>query len=221
MPAPNTVVSNRLPASERRAEIVSAAADIALDQGLERITLRGVASALGVRAGLISHYFPEAEALVAAAFSHNAATEREELFSESQESTIDRVVAFLDRVLDAESVKNHQLWLSARNLSRYNAQLRSALNQEESANRERLTRLIATGVADGVFATADPERSSLLILLVVDAFASYTYEEYSPVSPLLRGLLFTTAERAVEVPEGTLLARSTAGEAPQGIDDQL
>lgn len=204
----------RRPAAERRAEIVSTAARIALDEGLERITLRRVADALGVRPGLISHYFPEAEVLVAAAFSHTAAAEREGFFATVEQGPTERLVAFLDKVLDDESAQSHQLWLSARNLSRYNAHLRSTLNEEESDNRDQLSELISSGVADGAFNTTHPERASLLILLIVDALASYTYEEDSPVSPLLREMLFTTAERAVDVPEASLLARSSAPSAP-------
>src|SRR3954464_15300572 len=65
---------------ERREEILSEAASIALDQGLERITLRAVATRLGVRPGLISHYFPAAEYLVDESFARAAPLERELFF---------------------------------------------------------------------------------------------------------------------------------------------
>lgn len=61
--------------SDRRAEIVDAAATIALAEGLECITLRRVAEQLGVRPGLISHYFPAVEDLVAGAFGTAAGAE--------------------------------------------------------------------------------------------------------------------------------------------------
>lgn len=69
----------RKPPAERRAEIVRTAAAIALAEGLERITLRRIADELGVRPGLIGHYFPAADDLVSEAFTHAATDERESL----------------------------------------------------------------------------------------------------------------------------------------------
>ncbi|MFC4913922.1 TetR family transcriptional regulator C-terminal domain-containing protein [Actinomadura gamaensis] len=63
----------------RRAEIVAAASAIALAEGLECVTLRRVADELAVRPGLISHYFPVTEDLVAEAFGAAASGELDEL----------------------------------------------------------------------------------------------------------------------------------------------
>jgi AcrR family transcriptional regulator len=67
----------RKPPEERRAEIVGEAARIALADGLEGITVRAVAEGLGVRPGLISHYFPVTEGLVIEAFVRAVTDERE------------------------------------------------------------------------------------------------------------------------------------------------
>src|SRR4051794_21027519 len=79
---------------ERREEILSAAAAIALDEGLERITLRAVAGRLGVRPGLISHYFPAAEGLVEEAFVRAATVERERFFPD-EGSPVQRLAHFV------------------------------------------------------------------------------------------------------------------------------
>ena len=63
----------RKPPAERREEIVAAASRLAVEEGLERLTLRRVAEALGVVPGLVNHYFPVAEDLAAAAFGFAAA----------------------------------------------------------------------------------------------------------------------------------------------------
>ncbi|MGW3321221.1 TetR family transcriptional regulator C-terminal domain-containing protein [Streptomyces virginiae] len=63
----------------RRAEIVEAAAAVALAEGLECLTLRRIADELDVRPGLISHYFPSVEDLVAEAFGTAAGAELEVL----------------------------------------------------------------------------------------------------------------------------------------------
>ena len=54
-PGASTPARARKRPEERRAEILDTAADIALREGLERITLRAVADQLGVRPGLSSH----------------------------------------------------------------------------------------------------------------------------------------------------------------------
>src|SRR6478735_1332127 len=72
-PAPRRI---RKHPDERRAEILAAAADIALAEGMECITLRAVAERIGVRPGLITHYYPSAEDLVIAAFVRAAEDER-------------------------------------------------------------------------------------------------------------------------------------------------
>src|SRR5882672_5723341 len=63
----------------RRAEIVAKAAEIALAEGLEIITLRRIADELGVRPGLIRHYFPVAEDLPSEAFGTAASAELDQL----------------------------------------------------------------------------------------------------------------------------------------------
>ncbi|MFB6820824.1 TetR/AcrR family transcriptional regulator [Streptomyces virginiae] len=63
----------------RRAEIVETAAAVALAEGLECLTLRRIADELAVRPGLISHYFPSVEDLVAEAFGTAAGAELEVL----------------------------------------------------------------------------------------------------------------------------------------------
>ena len=68
----------------RRAEIVATAARIALTEGLECVTLRRVAEELTVRPGLISHYFPSAEDLVAEAFSVAALGELDTLLPQER-----------------------------------------------------------------------------------------------------------------------------------------
>ncbi|MGI5439841.1 TetR/AcrR family transcriptional regulator [Streptomyces shenzhenensis] len=55
--------------AERRNEIVATAARIGLTEGLECVTLRRVADELGVQPGLVGHYFPAADHLVAEAFT--------------------------------------------------------------------------------------------------------------------------------------------------------
>lgn len=204
-----------LSAAERRAEIADAAARIGIEEGLERITLRRVAEAVGVRPGLISHYFPEAEVLVATAFVHATNDESDALFTHDDEtrSPADRIADFLGRAFSPESAELSRLWLNARNLSRYNATLRTALTAQERANRSRLTALVAAGVDAGEFRCDDIERSALLILILVDSLTAYANEELSDATPLVAPVVYATTERELGLAPGALLPRSATTDA--------
>src|ERR1043166_6330269 len=67
--------------AQRRAEIIEAASAIAVRDGLDKVTAKRVAAALGVRPGLVDHYFT-ADQLVAAAFAHAASAEADAIFDE-------------------------------------------------------------------------------------------------------------------------------------------
>lgn len=156
---------------ERRAEIIAEAARIALGDGLERITLRAVADGLGVRPGLISHYFPAAEDLVIAAFLAAVTGERERLQA-GEGSSLDRLAAFVRRV-EFESVDLSRLWLNARHLARFTPALAEAIEEQEALDRERLVALIEQGRAEGAFEVADPLAACVRIFMAVDGFGAY------------------------------------------------
>ncbi|MCD2442008.1 TetR family transcriptional regulator [Agromyces sp. SYSU K20354] len=157
---------------ERRAEIVAAAAAIALDDGLEGITLRAVADRLGVRPGLISHYFPVAEDLVIAAFVHAVAEERETLVPEGG-SPMERIARMVSRVESDDARAVSRLWLNARHLSRFRPALDEALEEQESLDRTRLTTLVDDGIAAGVFSPDDAFAACVRIFVAIDGFGAY------------------------------------------------
>ncbi|MFJ7206542.1 TetR/AcrR family transcriptional regulator [Streptomyces sp. NPDC098789] len=74
----------------RRAEIVDAATAVALTEGLECVTLRRIADELAVRPGLISHYFPSVEDLVAEAFGNAAGAELDALLPFESAEPVER-----------------------------------------------------------------------------------------------------------------------------------
>src|SRR5215831_16142265 len=75
---PQPAARRKAPA-QRRAEIIEAASAIAVRDGLDKVTAKRVAAAIGVRPGLVDHYFT-ADQLVAAAFAHAASAESDEVF---------------------------------------------------------------------------------------------------------------------------------------------
>ena len=72
-------VRTRKSPTERSAEILAAATELARDQGLSALTLRAVAERAGVASGLIAHYHPSVDDLVARVYSDLVATEIREV----------------------------------------------------------------------------------------------------------------------------------------------
>jgi AcrR family transcriptional regulator len=196
------------PAS-RRAEIVAAASVVALTEGLERITLRRIADELAVRPGLISHYFPAVEDLVAEAYGSAADAEIEELLpADRAGSTPTRHLAnFLQRASGEAYDDISRLWLNARHLSRYRPALRERVGEQEDAWRDRLLGVVRDGVALGEFRTEDPLSATLEIMVVLDGLGMLvngTSTDQDP--PEIKRLPLSTAERVLGLPFGALSA---------------
>lgn len=157
---------------ERREEILAAAADIALEEGLERITLRAVAERLGVRPGLITHYYPAAEELVLTAFERAAVQERARFFP-SRGTPVERLAHFIDHVESGASLALARLWLNARHLSRFSPALDALLQEQDALDQAQLVSLIGDGIASGDFAGVDAAAAAIRIFIAVDGGGSY------------------------------------------------
>ncbi|MGW7053590.1 TetR family transcriptional regulator C-terminal domain-containing protein [Streptomyces sp. NPDC054887] len=206
---PSSVPNKRIrktPAA-RRAEIVAAAATVALTEGLECITLRRIAEELDVRPGLISHYFPAVEGLVAEAYGDAAAAELDRLLPVDRAgATPTRHLArFFARATGEAYDDISRLWLNARHLSRYRPALRDRVVVQEAAWRDRLEALIREGVEQGEFHTDDPTVTAMQILVVLDGLGMLVNScATSDGPPAIRRMPVTTAERELGLADGAL-----------------
>ena len=188
---------------ERREEILSQAAAIALDGGLERITLRAVAERLGVRPGLITHYFPAAEDLVIEAFVRAAVHERKEFFPASGDP-LARLAHFIAHVESGASAPLARLWLNARHLSRFSPALDAALQEQDALDRARLIGIIVEGIRTGRFPVADAETAGIRILIAVDGSGSYVNSTSEAVHPAQKHVVADMTDWALGLESGTL-----------------
>ncbi|MDR6988337.1 AcrR family transcriptional regulator [Paenarthrobacter nitroguajacolicus] len=202
--SPTSQRVRKLP-DERRAEILSEAASIALNEGLERITLRAIADRLGVRPGLISHYYPAAEDLVVAAFVRAVSEEREELFPDAGTPLL-RMAHLVSRIEGNGAYELTRLWLNARHLCRFTPALTDALLAQEHLDRTRLTALIEDGVASGDFAVDDPFAACIRIWVAIDGVGSYVNNAGSFDYEAFTRFVTDVAEWSLGVPAGTLRA---------------
>jgi len=193
----------RMSPEARRAQILATAAELALAEGLERVTLRAVADRLEVRHGLITHYFDTAEDLVVAAFVAAASADRELMFP--ADGTPIARVAHLARVNDSiEAGPLARLWLNARHLSRFSAPLAEALSQQDATDHDRLRALIDEGVRAGEFRASDADAAARRILLAIDGVCAYANDPVAYAAATEAGFVAETAERVLGLPEGRL-----------------
>ncbi|ASN22023.1 TetR/AcrR family transcriptional regulator [Arthrobacter sp. YN] len=202
--SPTSQRVRKLP-DERRAEILAEAASIALGEGLERITLRAVADRLGVRPGLISHYYPAAEDLVVAAFVLAVSEEREELFPDGG-TPLARMAHLISRIEGGGALELTRLWLNARHLCRFTPALADAMLAQEYLDRTRLTTLIEDGVASGDFAVEDPFAACIRIWVAIDGVGSYVNNPGTFDYEAFMRFVTDVAEWSLGVPAGTLRA---------------
>ncbi|MEU5796836.1 TetR family transcriptional regulator C-terminal domain-containing protein [Streptomyces sp. NPDC047813] len=200
----------------RRAEIVDTAAAIALAEGLECITLRRIAEELAVRPGLISHYFPSAEELVAEAFGSAATGELDRLLPAGphEDRPVERLARFLDHTSGEAYDAISRLWLNARHLSRYRPPLRDRVVLQETDWRGRLEGLIQDGVTAGEFRTGEPLAVALRLLVVLDGLSVdvNTAGAAGPELPAaVHRMTYRTAERELGLAEGALERIASAG----------
>lgn len=196
--------------AERQAEIVKAASRIAVHEGLDRVTAKRVAEALGVVPGLVNHYFIAVDDLVAAAFGFAAEAERTELYGSANLATsplsqMQRLLAeFLDPARDAVSL----LWLDAWQASRRRPALLKAVVAQMDMDSIDLTRLIRTGVAAGEFNVSDPAVAATRILSLIDGLSIQSATRSKIDYGVVAQMVVSTAESELGVALGSLAAAS-------------
>ncbi|MEU9448925.1 TetR family transcriptional regulator C-terminal domain-containing protein [Streptomyces sp. NPDC048277] len=190
--------------AERRNEIVAAAARIGLTEGLECITLRRVADELGVRPGLVGHYFPAADELVAEAFTSATMTELDGLLPPEPDAPLDTFRRFFGLMSDSEFDDVSKLWLNARHLSRYRPVLREHVVKQELLWCRRLEEVIAAGSAAGVFSCADPWGAAIRIHVAIDGASAYVNTSADHRRMPTADMPRTVAEAELGLRRGTL-----------------
>ena len=207
----------RLPASERRAEIVAAARRIALVHGLIAVTLRAVATDAGVAPGLVAHYVPSMDELVASTFSDIVGDELGELerLLAEQTSPLDALRALLDTLLDGTREDVTLVWVQGWGLGSRNDALAEAVRQAMDAWDDFLEQIVRAGVAAGDFVTDDPRGLARQVIGMIDGLNAHALVRRSDAQQH-RALTAVAVEAMLGMPRGALsmpFATSVAGAA--------
>jgi AcrR family transcriptional regulator len=196
----------RKPPHERSGEILAAAAGLAVSEGLQSLTLRRVADALGVAPGLINHYFPVADALVAAAFAHIVGCERDAILTSlsADVSPVDQLRALLGSLLSETADAIALIWLDAWQASRNRPALREAVIGQMLAWQSALCALIGRGIRSGDFHAADPAQAAVRILALIDGLSVQAAIRTAIRYDTVRDMVLASAERELGLAPGAL-----------------
>lgn len=159
----------RMTPTARREAIVDAALAVILEKGLAATTVRDVAERMGTSSGLIHHYFPSMDEVLAAAFDVAATADldltREAIRGAAPTDQLRRFFASYGR---ADQDWSFQLWLDAWAEASRRPAVQETSRRVNIAWQEVLRDVIERGVATGEFVCLAPDDAAWRILSLLD-----------------------------------------------------
>ncbi len=172
----STTTRVRKSPQERRAEVEAAARAIALEQGLDALTLRAVAQRVGVAPGLIAHYAGTMDELVAETFGALVSAELHEVVAlmHSVDAPAARIRVLLDTLLDGSRADITLVWVQAWGLGARGEALAARVRTEMDAWQDAIAAEIERGMDAGVFARGDAPAIAWHLLAMIDGQGAYS-----------------------------------------------
>jgi AcrR family transcriptional regulator len=163
----------KLPA-ERHGELLAKAVEISQAEGLSAVTLRRVATDLGVTPGLVSHYFSSAELLIAAAFRTAALADLDAARAriDAAPTPTAGIDALMDYALGDVSEDASALWLDAWSLGRRNPTLATEANALTDDWLALIGDLVQAGRETGEFHVPDVDAAARRLLILIDGLGA-------------------------------------------------
>lgn len=214
---------------QRRAEIANAAAELALVDGLDAVTLRSVAQRLAVTPALIAHYVASMDELRADTVTRLMEAELTAMraAADAAPTVLDGLRALLGALFRTPRAASAAVWLDAWTQGLRVPVVAEAVRTQMDDWQEFVTGLLARGCAAGEFDTADPDAVAWQLIALADGLNAHSLVSYR--DPTAReALLAEVLERSLGLPAGTLSAGAPQagtdggepGSADQGVADQ-
>lgn len=176
MSASSTAPRVRRSPAERRAEIAAAATALALDSGLDAVTLRAVAGRIGVAPGLVAHYAPSMDDLVADTFGELVAGELREVVElmARVEQPGRRIGILLDTLLDGSRDDITLVWVQAWGMGARSEALAARVRAEMDDWQSAIAVEIERGMDAGPFVRGDAAAVAWHLLAMIDGLNAHS-----------------------------------------------
>lgn len=153
----------------KRNRILSATAELLMEQGLLAVQTRMVTERAGVGTGLLNHYFrwPDLRAQAWAAIFEAVAAD----LRRGGESPAEALERFMSESFLPEARPFWRLWIEAESLAVKDAQLAEALSAARMRLRQGLADILSGGSADATWQLSDPRATALRLEALRDGLA--------------------------------------------------
>jgi len=166
----------RMQPEQRRAAILEAAVAEISERGFARTTSRHVAARAGATHGLLHHYFPDHDTLLAAAFEKVAVEEMDEVRETlaSDRDPLAQLREFTEPYGPGGGESAYRFWLEAWSEAAHAPVLRATSDRLSKAWHDLVVGVIERGNASGVFQCANPHEAAWMVVALSDAYALHS-----------------------------------------------
>jgi len=157
----------------RRAAILDAAVAEIAERGFARTTSRHVAARAGVTHGLLHHYFPDHDSLLAAAFEKMALEEIDEANDalSSDRDPLAQLREITEPYGPGGGEEAYRFWLEAWAEAYHSPQLQETSRRLSVAWHDLVVGVIERGNAAGAFRCEHPHEAAWMVVALSDAYA--------------------------------------------------
>ncbi|WES64204.1 TetR family transcriptional regulator C-terminal domain-containing protein [Microbacter sp. GSS18] len=190
--------------SERSAEIVAAATELARAEGLSALTQRAVATRAGVAVGLVAHYRPM-DQLVAEVYLDLVGAElREvEVALAAVADPAARLRLLIDTLVAGDRDDITVVWVEGWAMARRSPALADAVRAEMARWQDMVHDLVADGCRSGAFSTPEPGDVAWQLLGMIDGINAQSLARGADAAAFAERVA-RAAEALVEAKQGAL-----------------
>lgn len=167
---------------QRDRAILEGAIALARESGLESLSVRAVATRVGVTPALVAHYRPGMDSFVADVFGMIVAAEREEVLAgiAPESSLRANLLRVIETLLDASRDDVTLIWVQAWALGTRNDALAARVRQEMDDWQSALEGIFANAAATGEISAARADTAAWLLLAMVDGMNAHSLVKWAP-----------------------------------------
>lgn len=190
--------TRRMRPAERERVILDGAIALARESGIGALTVRSVASKVGVTPALVAHYRPVMETFVAEVFAEIVSAERAQVFDgfEPGVDLHDTLRRLIETLLDESRDDIAMIWVQSWALGVRNHALAARAREEMDRWQRDIEDLITRVSGADDDAGIDPESSAWMLLAMIDGISAHSLVKWMPRdrSDLARRILAAVLE---------------------------